>query len=62
MSSEEYGGAPLLGVRGAVVKAHGSANAETIKNAIRQAISMIDGDVVSVIEKGVKQLNLSDEK
>lgn len=30
----EYGGAPLLGVRGLVVKAHGSSNAVAIKNAI----------------------------
>jgi phosphate acyltransferase len=30
----EYGGAPLLGVKGLVVKAHGSSNAMAIKNAI----------------------------
>ena len=56
MSYEEYGGAPLLGVKGALIKAHGSANANTIKNAIRQAVSMIDGDVVARITEGVAQL------
>lgn len=30
----EYGGAALLGVNGALVKAHGSSNAKAIKNAI----------------------------
>lgn len=30
----EYGGAPLLGVKGLVIKAHGSSNALAVKNAI----------------------------
>ncbi|MEI6603424.1 MAG: phosphate acyltransferase PlsX [Clostridia bacterium] len=30
----EYGGAPLLGVRGKVIKCHGSSNAKAIRNAI----------------------------
>ncbi|MGD2279529.1 MAG: phosphate acyltransferase PlsX [Candidatus Omnitrophota bacterium] len=33
----EYGGAPLLGVDGRVIIAHGSANAKAIKNAVRAA-------------------------
>lgn len=33
----EHGGAPFLGVRSPVIKAHGSSNAKAIKNAIRQA-------------------------
>ncbi len=32
----EYGGAPLLGLEGLVVKAHGSSNAKAFKNAILQ--------------------------
>ncbi|TCK98314.1 phosphate:acyl-[acyl carrier protein] acyltransferase [Natranaerovirga hydrolytica] len=32
----EYGGAPLLGLEGLVVKAHGSADAKVIKNTILQ--------------------------
>ena len=36
---KNYGGAPILGVRGAVVKAHGSSDARTFKNAVRQAAS-----------------------
>lgn len=34
---EEYGGAPLLGVRGVVIIGHGSSHAKAIKNAIRVA-------------------------
>ncbi|MGH9481036.1 MAG: phosphate acyltransferase PlsX [Terriglobales bacterium] len=33
----EYGGAPLLGVRGAVIICHGRSNAKAVKNAIRVA-------------------------
>jgi phosphate acyltransferase len=36
----EYGGAPLLGVRGIVVIGHGKSNANAIKNAIRVAASL----------------------
>jgi phosphate acyltransferase len=36
----EYGGAPLLGVRGGVVVCHGSSDARAIKNAVRSAGSL----------------------
>ncbi len=36
--SSQYGGAPLLGLKGLVVKAHGSSTATEIANAIRQCI------------------------
>ena len=35
----EYGGAPLLGVKGATIICHGRSNANAIKNAIRVAAS-----------------------
>lgn len=37
--AKEYGGAPLLGLTGLVVKAHGSARAVEIKHAIEQCIT-----------------------
>lgn len=37
MDYSEFGGAPLLGVNGVVIKAHGSSDAKAIRNAIRQA-------------------------
>ena len=55
MDYTEVGGAPLLGVQGAVVKAHGSSNAHAIACAVRQCIRMIDGNVVGIIEEGLKQ-------
>ena len=56
MDYTEVGGAPLLGVQGAVVKAHGSSNAHAFSCAIGQVIKMIDGKVVQIIEKGVESL------
>ncbi|MFH1552677.1 MAG: phosphate acyltransferase PlsX [Candidatus Omnitrophota bacterium] len=37
IDAAEYGGAPLMGVDGSVIIAHGSSNAKAIKNAIRAA-------------------------
>ena len=51
-----HGGAPLLGVDGSVVKAHGSSGAEAIKNAIRQARQMLDGRVTEKIKEGMESL------
>lgn len=54
MDYTEVGGAPLLGVQGAVVKAHGSSNAHAISCAIAQCIRMIDGQVVDTIARGLQ--------
>ena len=56
MNSDEIGGAPLLGVQGAVVKAHGSSNAYAFCSAIGQCVKMIEGHVVQIIEEGVSKL------
>ncbi|MGH9405025.1 MAG: phosphate acyltransferase PlsX [Terriglobia bacterium] len=47
----EYGGAPLLGVRGVCLIAHGSSNANAIKNAIRVAAEFVAGGVNEKIER-----------
>lgn len=46
----EYGGAPLLGIRKPVIKAHGSSNAKAIKNAIRQAKFCVETKLTEEIE------------
>ena len=46
----EVGGAPLLGVRGNVVKAHGSCKGHAMACSLRQAVMMVEGDVVGKIE------------
>ena len=56
MDYTEVGGAPLLGVQGAVVKAHGSSNAHAFASAIGQCVKMINGRVVDIIARGVAQM------
>jgi glycerol-3-phosphate acyltransferase PlsX len=41
----EYGGAPLLGVKGATIICHGRSNANAIKNAIRVAAEFAEGQI-----------------
>ena len=43
--ASEHGGAPLLGISKPVIKAHGSSDANAIKNAVRQAIHFIESGV-----------------
>ena len=45
----EYGGAPLLGLKNLVVKAHGSAKAKEIRRAIEQCVSFYEADVTGKI-------------
>ncbi|MDD3692852.1 MAG: phosphate acyltransferase PlsX [Oscillospiraceae bacterium] len=57
MDASEYGGAPLLGIKKPVIKAHGNADAQTIKNAIRVAAEFAKKDVISQIADAVKPLD-----
>lgn len=41
----EYGGAPLLGVKGVCIICHGRSNANAIKNAIRVAVEFAGGQI-----------------
>ncbi len=45
LSAEEIGGAPLLGVEGAVIKAHGNSSAHAFFCALRQARKMLEGHI-----------------
>jgi len=47
----EYGGAPLLGVKGVCFITHGSSNANAIKNAIRVAAEFAQSGINERIEK-----------
>src|SRR5215470_12143084 len=47
----EYGGAPLLGVKGACFITHGSSNANAIKNAIRVAAEFVERNITQNIER-----------
>jgi len=48
----EYGGAPLLGVRGNVVVAHGRSRAPAIGNALRLACRMVEQGLPQALEGG----------
>ncbi|MDU1093082.1 MAG: phosphate acyltransferase PlsX [Clostridioides difficile] len=53
----EYGGAPLLGLNGGVIKAHGSSDAKATKNAINQGIKFSKGKVVEDINQFISKYN-----
>ena len=48
---EQYGGAPLLGLKGLVVKTHGSSKAVEIKNTILQCVTFKEQDINGKIQK-----------
>lgn len=48
----EYGGAPLLGLNGVVVIAHGRSNAEAVKNAVRVARHSVEQGLVEAVRSG----------
>jgi len=50
----EYGGAPLLGVRGVCIVGHGSSNDRAIMNGIRVAAEFAQAEVNSGIESAMK--------
>lgn len=52
----EYGGAPILGIKGAVVKMHGSSNANAVKNTILKGIPYVENNVVQTIQNSVLEL------
>ena len=49
----EYGGAPLLGVKGVCIISHGSSNSNAIKNAIRVASEFANSKMNRVIEERI---------
>ena len=61
MDYNAYGGAPLLGVDGAVIKAHGASGETAIMNAIRQAREMLARDVAGKIREGLSGLSANEE-
>lgn len=47
----QYGGAPLLGLKGLVVKTHGSARYTEIKNAVTQCVQFHQSDIQGILEQ-----------
>lgn len=51
--ASQYGGAPLLGLNGLVVKTHGSAKAQEITNSIYQCVTFKEQDINGKIKKNI---------
>lgn len=52
-STDEYGGAPMLGLKGLVVKSHGSSKAIEIKNSILQCIAFKEQNINEKIKEKI---------
>jgi glycerol-3-phosphate acyltransferase PlsX len=57
VDSEDYGGAPLLGFNGLVMKAHGSARERAIMNALRVTTEAIQHRVSQIIAQEIARAN-----
>ncbi len=57
INPERYGGAPLLGLKGNILKAHGSSNRHSIKSAIYAAGQIIRADMNQRIEADIARAN-----
>ena len=52
---EEYGGAPLLGLKGLVVKTHGSSKRTEVKNSIIQCLTFTEQGVNAKIQESLRE-------
>lgn len=50
---EQYGGAPMLGLNGLVVKSHGSSNAVEIKNSVLQCVTFMEQKINDKIKEKI---------
>lgn len=53
MDASEYGGAPLLGLKGLVIKTHGSAKAKEVCNSILQVPVFKEQEIVNKIKESL---------
>jgi phosphate acyltransferase len=51
IDSDEHGGAPLLGVQGVSIIAHGNANPQALKNALKVAVRAVETNMNDLIGK-----------
>ena len=51
--SSEYGGAPLLGLNGLVVKTHGSSKAKEVTNSIYQCVTFREEHINEIIKEKI---------
>jgi glycerol-3-phosphate acyltransferase PlsX len=58
----EYGGAPLLGVKGCVIICHGRSSAKAVKNAIRLAAEFSRQNLSAKIQTSIAELHSRDAR
>lgn len=56
----EYGGAPLLGIQGIVIKSHGRADELTIANAVHVAARAVEREMVDHISEAIRTVKPSE--
>lgn len=57
----EEGGAPILGLKGPVLKIHGSSKANAVYNAILKAVPYVEQDVTALIENAIMEKSSGEE-
>jgi glycerol-3-phosphate acyltransferase PlsX len=57
LSPEGYGGAPFLGLRNLVIKAHGSSNRESLANALRTTAELLQYDLSHHMQTSIQAAN-----
>lgn len=57
----EYGGAPLLGLKGLVVKGHGNSTAVEIKNALLQCVKFKESDILNILSNSFTLTEVQEE-
>lgn len=55
MDYSEYGGAGLFGLKAPVIKAHGSSDANSLYNAVRQTRDMVEKEVTKTIKEAIEK-------
>ncbi len=53
-SSSEYGGAPMLGIKGLVVKTHGSSKSKEVSNTLLQSVTFKEQKIIEKIEASIQ--------
>ena len=62
LGPDQHAGAPLLGLRGNILKSHGSSNYIAIANAVRIARELVTHDMIDTISQEIEKANQLIEK
>ena len=61
MDVNEVGGTALIGISKPVIKAHGSSDDKSIFAAIRQAVGVVNSDIIADIDSNIEYMKLKTE-